>query len=237
MTNIVDINPKNKHDESLDGKPLPIILASTSPRRKKLLASADVDFEAMSVDIDESVGQHESPQDYIQRMVQCKAIAACNQLIKDQLVASGYPKLVITADTIGVLPDGVSILVKPIDKADAIRMWTKMSGKSHSVWTAVQLSLVNASGNIIHTQIILERTTVEFVRLISRQMETYWSSGEPQDKAGGYAIQGKGAAWVSRINGSYTNVVGLPLAQTLMAIDSITHKANQHTMGVYSDQV
>ena len=209
-----------------------IILASTSPRRQDLLSLADIEFTTKAVDVDESVLSEEMPQDYIVRMVQAKAEAAA-EVIK-QFVSSDKNStatnlerkqkehyLVITADTIGVLADGVSILVKPTDKNDAFAMWQKMSNTQHAVWTAVQLSVVDSVGKVIHTDNILEKTEVTFIELDKAAMEAYWATGEPTDKAGGYAIQGKGAAWVERINGSYSNVVGLPLAQTIAAIQRI----------------
>ena len=209
-----------------------IILASTSPRRQDLLSLADIEFTTQAVDVDESVLSEEMPQDYIVRMVQAKAEAAA-EVIK-QFVSSDKNStatnlerkqkehyLVITADTIGVLADGVSILVKPTDKNDAFAMWQKMSDTQHAVWTAVQLSVVDSVGKVIHTDNILEKTEVTFIELDKAAMEAYWATGEPTDKAGGYAIQGKGAAWVERINGSYSNVVGLPLAQTIAAIQRI----------------
>lgn len=209
-----------------------IILASTSPRRQDLLSLADIEFTTQAVDVDESVLFEEMPQDYIVRMVQAKAEAAA-EVIKqfsssdknstatnlEQKQKEHY--LVITADTIGVLADGVSILVKPTDKNDAFAMWQKMSNTQHAVWTAVQLSVVDSVGKVIHTDNILEKTEVTFIELDKAAMEAYWATGEPTDKAGGYAIQGKGAAWVERINGSYSNVVGLPLAQTIAAIQRI----------------
>ena len=209
-----------------------IILASTSPRRQDLLSLADIEFTTQAVNVDESVLSEEMPQDYIVRMVQAKAEAAA-EVIK-QFVSSNNNStvtnperkqkehyLVITADTIGILADGVSILVKPTDKNDAFAMWQKMSNTQHAVWTAVQLSVIDNVGKVIHTDNILEKTEVTFIELDNTAMETYWATGEPTDKAGGYAIQGKGAAWVERINGSYSNVVGLPLAQTIAAIKRI----------------
>ncbi len=209
-----------------------IILASTSPRRQDFLSLADIEFTTQAVDVDESVLFEEMPQDYIVRMVQAKAEAAAEVIKqfsssdKNSTVINPERKqeehyLVITADTIGVLADGVSILVKPTDKNDAFAMWQKMSNTQHAVWTAVQLSVVDSVGKVIHTDNILEKTEVTFIELDKAAMEAYWATGEPTDKAGGYAIQGKGAAWVERINGSYSNVVGLPLAQTIAAIQRI----------------
>ena len=197
-----------------------IILASTSPRRQQLLALADIDFITQAVEVDETVFVNELPQDYIVRMVQAKAKAAGEELINNRAVSADH-YLVITSDTIGVLADGKTILVKPTDKADAFAMWQRMSNTQHAVWTAVQLTVFDAKGNVLTKHNILEKTEVTFISLDQQAMEAYWATGEPTDKAGGYAIQGKGAAWVERINVSYSNVVGLPLAQTISAIKQI----------------
>lgn len=239
-----------------------IILASGSPRRRELLSQAGVNFDVMSADIDEQVDVSETPKSYLKRMVAQKALATMDKLnqcgfqlnVGRQTIDFEVPLLIVTADTIGILPDGQSILVKPRDKADAFAMWQQMSNTTHQVCTAVQATLLipnpletdlpntadlklnNRSGteqidNLLHytdskgalkvawQQQIIECTEVDFVALTSEQMERYWQSGEPLDKAGGYAIQAGAAAWVARIHGSYTNVVGLPLAQTLALID------------------
>ena len=204
---------------------LPIFLASGSPRRKELLTTADVNFSSMSVDIDETIAKGESPTAYIQRMVTQKAQAAVAQLGNSQRTElAAFDKVcVITADTIGVLEDG-TILVKPNDQQHAMRMWQAMSDSTHEVWTAVCISLVKpnqSQHNLIESEQILEKTQVNFIKLSEQMMQDYWHTGEPQDKAGGYAIQGRAAAWVKSINGSYTNVVGLPLAQTLQVLDTM----------------
>lgn len=211
-----------------------IILASGSPRRRELLARAQLDFTIMSVDIDETPQDNESPTDYIERMVATKADAAIQQLndtlktIKDELAEQF---IILTSDTIGVLPDGQTVLVKPTDREHAYHMWQQMSDNTHEVWTAVQATHVSLAVNtagyesvfqVVKQQQIIERTAVTFVPLTMEMMTSYWESGEPADKAGGYGIQGLGAAWVSRINGSYTNVVGLPLSQTLALIKNVT---------------
>ncbi|MEN2752295.1 Maf family protein [Psychrobacter sp. FBL11] len=212
-----------------------IILASGSPRRRKLLSNAKLELDVMSVDIDETPNDNESPKEYIQRMIAAKADAAIMQLktnyhhdsFKSCKLATSF--IVLTADTIGVLPDGHTVLVKPADRAHAYRMWQQMSDSSHQVWTAVQATLVSFTDEVkelndrplkaVWQKQIIESTDVTFVPLTQNMMRNYWDSGEPADKAGGYAIQGLAAAWVTRINGSYTNVVGLPLAQTLALID------------------
>ncbi|MEC5211069.1 septum formation protein [Psychrobacter sp. PL15] len=232
-----------------------IILASGSPRRRELLTSAQLDFSIMSVDADETPLYGELPKDYIERMVASKAAAAIEQLNTSSksestelsTFSTSFNKsfIMLTADTIGVLPDGRTVLTKPIDRHHAYSMWQEMSDNTHQVWTAVQATLItpiddfnNSAGqnatDLINSwdtnshvagtfralwqQQIIERTEVTFVPLTVDMMTDYWNSGEPADKAGGYGIQGLAAAWVTRINGSYTNVVGLPLAQTLALI-------------------
>ena len=229
-----------------------IILASSSPRRRELLSRAQLEFTVINVDIDETPYQDESPKDYIIRMVAAKAEAATTQLdsqLKIQLKSlddqpsNSYqslisqPIILLTSDTIGVLPDGKTVLVKPNNREDAYHMWQQMSNSTHEVWTAVQATKLsfqpkhpNQADNeqtlqVINQRQIIERTEVTFVALTKEMMGEYWESGEPADKAGGYGIQGLGAAWVSRINGSYTNVVGLPLAQTLALIKDMSNTA------------
>lgn len=187
-----------------------IILASTSPRRQELLAQLGVDFIIKAVEIDESHHANENPHDYIMRMVFSKANQAC---------ADVQDALVITADTIGVVEG--EILTKPTDKAHAFAMWDKLSGKTHDIWTAVCASRVK-DGIITHQQAIKVVTQVEFVALTDHQKQRYWATGEPADKAGAYAIQGGAMSWVRAINGSYTSVVGLPLAETAQLIDSLS---------------
>lgn len=218
-----------------------LILASGSPRRHELLTRAQLNFTVMSVDIDETPHVNESPKDYIERMVASKAEAALEQLNKelnkklnDRQTDLSESIIILTADTIGVLADGKTVLVKPDSREDAYRMWQQMSDDTHQVWTAVQATQVSLTAKaanhpshkpvlqIVNQQQITERTDVTFIPLTEEMMENYWDSGEPADKAGGYGIQGLGAAWVSRINGSYTNVVGLPLAQTVALIKNIT---------------
>ena len=213
-----------------------IILASGSPRRRELLERAQLEFSTLSVDIDETQHDDESPTDYIERMVATKAEAAIQQLasrLKTDKSCFSDSLIILTSDTIGVLADGQTVLVKPVDREHAYSMWQQMSDNVHEVWTAVQATHVSLSSKvanssthepvfqIINQQRITERTEVTFIALTAEMMSNYWESGEPADKAGGYGIQGLGAIWVSRINGSYTNVVGLPLPQTLALIQNV----------------
>ncbi|MGP4120232.1 Maf family protein [Psychrobacter aquimaris] len=214
-----------------------IILASGSPRRRELLERAQLAFSTLSVDIDETKHEDELPTDYIERMVATKSEAAIQQLTSRLQTDKGCfseSLIILTSDTIGVLADGQTVLVKPVDREHAYSMWQQMSDNVHEVWTAVQVTKVSLSSElsetsshepafqIINQQQITERTEVTFIALTADMMGNYWESGEPADKAGGYGIQGLGATWVSRINGSYTNVVGLPLPQTLALIKDMT---------------
>ena len=189
-----------------------LILASTSPRRHHLLTVAGVVFDVLDVSIDETQLLNEQAHDYIMRMVRTKAEYACRHL-----TASSDKVLIITADTIGVLNEG-EILTKPTNQAHAYAMWDKLSGRTHQIRTAVCASVIQG-GRIVRQQSICVSTEVTFVALSEFQKQRYWASGEPADKAGAYAIQGGAMAWVRTINGSYTNVVGLPLAETLALID------------------
>lgn len=194
-----------------------VILASTSPRRRELLSVAGVEFEVMAADIDETWQTGESAKEYIIRMIQNKAVRAAS-ILSDNGNRTQNPTMIITADTIGVIDD--EVLTKPINKADAFAMWQKMSGRAHKVWTAVCVSIVE-DGAIRHQKHVICSTQVHFIPLTDEMKERYWQTGEPADKAGAYAIQGGAMAWVERIDGSYTNVVGLPLSQTLALMNEM----------------
>ena len=195
---------------------LPIFLASTSPRRHALLNQVNIVHGQLAVAIDETQYPDETPIDYIERMVMQKAVAALAIMHDDHQQA-----LVITADTIGVLRSG-AVLQKPNDYQEAVAMWQQMSDGQHQVWTAVQVSLVGYQDGqlvLLDQQRQTVKTEVDFVKLTEPMMADYWATGEPHDKAGGYAIQGQGAAWVKSIHGSYSNVVGLPLVETIELIN------------------
>ena len=195
---------------------LPIFLASTSPRRHALLNQVNIVHGQLAVAIDETQYPDERPIDYIERMVMQKAVAALAVMHDDHQQA-----LVITADTIGLLRSG-AVLQKPNDYQEAVAMWQQMSDGQHQVWTAVQVSLVGYQDGqlvLLDQQRQTVKTEVDFVKLTEPMMADYWATGEPHDKAGGYAIQGQGAAWVKSIHGSYSNVVGLPLVETIELIN------------------
>jgi len=182
---------------SHDPAGLALILASASPRRADLLRSAGLDFAIEPADVDETPLPGEAPVDYVERVAFDKARAV-----------AGAGRLVLAADTT-VEIDG-EILAKPSDKADARRMLNELGGREHAVHTGVVVLPDGASARSI-----VVTTAVRFVDLPPDVIEWYVATGEPLDKAGAYALQGRAAAFVESIDGSVTNVIGLPLAQTL----------------------
>lgn len=184
-----------------------LILASASPRRSELLRQIGVAFTCDPANIDESVLADEGPQHYVARMAREKARAVAVRYQHSEPV-KGRPSeyAVLGADTSVVL-DG-EVLGKPRDRADALAMLARLSGREHEVITAVALSRGEAETSALVT------TAVQFAVLDMATCERYVDSDEPWDKAGGYGIQGLAGAFVLGINGSYSNVVGLPLAQT-----------------------
>ncbi len=178
-----------------------LILASQSPRRRELLSQIGVCFDSFSADIDESVLAGETPVQYVNRLA----------LLKARVVAADHPGVLVLGSDTAVVCDR-QILGKPVDQADAIAMLQLLSGRRHQVMTAVALVQSTDAGERHWS---LEVTTdVTFKTLTLDECQRYWDSGEPQDKAGGYGIQGLGAVFVERIEGSYSAVVGLPLQQT-----------------------
>lgn len=180
-----------------------LYLASQSPRRRELLAQIGVDFAPLSVSVEEAHRADEPPEDYVQRLALDKARAGWAHVQADAMPQQP----VLGADTIGVL-DG-EILEKPLDLEHGAAMLRRLSGTRHLVLSAVAIC------DGVTEQVRLSATEVEFRRLTDQEIRTYWHTGEPADKAGGYAIQGLGAVFVRRLHGSYTGVVGLPLEVTL----------------------
>ncbi len=177
-----------------------LYLASGSPRRRELLTQIGVAFQTLNAPIDETVLPAESAAAYVQRLALAKAAAGLATL------ENSADAVVLGADTAVVL-DG-QILGKPLDQADALAMLKLLSGREHQVLTAVALSDGQRS------QVCLVSSDVRFRPISAAEATTYWLSGEPQDKAGGYAIQGLAAVFVSGMRGSYSAVVGLPLCET-----------------------
>jgi septum formation protein len=184
-----------------------LVLASASPRRRELLAQAGYTFEVRPADLPEDPRPGEEPVAYVVRLAREKAEAVYRALAGQESGAKligGRELAVLGADTT-VVADG-EILGKPQNAADAARMLRMLSGRTHRVITGV--ALATAQG----TEVAAEVTAVRFVALAEEEIAAYVATGEPMDKAGAYAIQGRAARWIPRIEGCYFNVVGLPLA-------------------------
>jgi septum formation protein len=203
----------NDHHAAHPGKISPVlVLASASPRRRELLWQLGVPHRVAVAGVNEDTLAGESAADCVQRLALAKASKVWRALAP--LGASGAAQLpVLGADT-AVLIDG-EMLGKPADRDAALHMLARLSGRTHEVLTAVALVGVQGSAQR------LSRSTVSFRALAEAECAAYWESGEPCDKAGGYAIQGLGAAFVSELRGSYSGVVGLPLFETAALLDAV----------------
>ncbi|HSC34420.1 MAG TPA: nucleoside triphosphate pyrophosphatase [Thermodesulfobacteriota bacterium] len=184
-----------------------IVLASSSPRRRELLSTLGFAFDVMHPSADETVSGDETPEDFALRVSAEKAASVSGSL--------GEGAVVIGADTI-VVVDG-EILGKPEDPEEASSMLRKLSGKEHHVFTA--FSIVKPKNVILHSEIV--DTSVRVKPLAASEIEGYIKTGEPMDKAGAYGIQGIGSFMVRGIEGSYSNVVGLPVEELLAALKKL----------------
>jgi len=178
-----------------------VYLASGSPRRRQLLLQIGVPFQVLSVSIDESVRDGEGPAAYVSRLAAAKAAAGLRHSMAGRPV-----RPVLAADTAVVVDE--RILGKPADGDDAERMLRLLSGRTHEVLTAAAL----ASEDRLDCRV--SRSEVTFRQITAAEAREYWMTGEPRDKAGGYAIQGRGAVFVSDLKGSFSGVMGLPLFET-----------------------
>ena len=181
-----------------------LILASSSARRAEILRNAGFDFEILPADVDESVRPRELAADYVRRLAEEKARRAAQQVSAS---SKDPATIIIAADTTVVV--GKDVLGKPASAEDARAMLRRLSGQSHEVLSG--LALLRLKDGAIRTAV--ESTRVTFARLADREIEEYIASGEPFDKAGAYAIQGRGGRFITRIEGCYFNVMGLPLAR------------------------
>lgn len=187
-----------------------LILASASPRRAELLRAAGFDFDVLTANVDESVHPGETAEQHVARLAEQKALRVLPE-------ADGRP--VLGADTVVVVDN--LILGKPRHAGDAAQMLRMLSGRTHQVMTGVALipahepARADLPGGVpesIRLNTAIAVTTVEFAPLDEAEIAAYISSGEPMDKAGAYAVQGLGSRFVTRVDGSYSNVVGLPVA-------------------------
>lgn len=183
-----------------------LLLASASPRRAELLRGAGFDFDTVAVDIDEAIRPGELPEDYVQRMASEKSARAMEVVGDKEIV-------VLAADT-AVVSDG-EIVGKPRDDEEAAAMLRRLSDGWHEVMTGVSLRAGPRELGVVET------TMVEFALLSDADIAWYVASGEGRDKAGGYAIQGLASRFIPRIEGSYSNVVGLPMAAVAALLTEI----------------
>lgn len=181
----------------------PLLLASASPRRRQFLLELGFEFRLVPTHLPEDVRQGEAAEEYVVRIARAKAQAAPGDV----------PAAVVLAADTAVVVDG-EVLGKPVDEADFRRMMQLLGGRTHEVMSAVA---VRKAGETRHR---LVRSRVTFRSLGDAEMSWYWATGEPQDKAGGYALQGRGGAFVTSMEGSHSNVIGLPLVETLELLEA-----------------
>jgi septum formation protein len=200
----------------MQDSPNPLIfLASASPRRSALLTQIGVPHRVRATNLDESRRNAEHPSSYVQRLAREKAHAVWSVLP----VAERLP--VLAADTTVAID--ADILGKPADEEDAVRMLSRLSGRSHQVYTG--LALISGDG----TREAISVSEVQFRKLQAAEIRTYWHTGEPADKAGAYAVQGLAAAFIERIAGSYSGIMGLPLFETAELLSHVGWSiASQH---------
>lgn len=183
-----------------------IVLASASPRRRRMFDELELEFEVIPAGIDERMRNGESPESFTMRAAKEKGAAVVHKLDTE-----GRQPWIVAADTVVVLSG--DILVKPRDQEDARKMLTRLSGETHSVVTGWVVGRRNEPWIVEH-----EKTEVTFHDLTKEQIDNYVATGEGMDKAGAYAIQGLGAFLVDSIKGNYLNVVGLPISHVVRAL-------------------
>jgi septum formation protein len=198
-----------------------VILGSGSPRRREILASLGVAYVVHVAAVDEDVFHGETPEGYLVRVVRAK-LEAVRAALPDALRARASAVLVADTSVIVAGHEGPAILGKPVDAAEALRMIEQLAGATHEVHTRfaiASVSLTESPGAFLHEETV--RTWVTFRTLTPARARAYAESGEGLDKAGGYAVQGMGAAFVARIDGSYSNVVGLPACEVAVALEQL----------------
>ena len=184
-----------------------IYLASKSPRRTKLLQQVGIEHTIIDIEVDENINSSNSPQENVRALSILKCQERVRKVITENM--SSFP--VLAAYTIVVLED--KIFGKPESEPDAIAMLLKLSGKTHTVITAVTIGIINKDKAKFHT--ISVSSNVEFATLTEVDCKEYCKTNEPFDKAGSYGIQGYGSAFIKKINGSYSNIVGLPIHEVV----------------------
>lgn len=195
--------------------PFRLVLGSASPRRRAILESLGLPHEVLAVEIDESPAAGEGARVYLERMARAKLDAV--RAAVAQSAQGGHRGLLLVADT-SVL-DGDAILGKPASEAEGQAMVERLGGRTHEVATRFALGWSDVEGNIARAETVVTRVT--FRPLVPGEAARYAATGEGRDKAGGYAVQGMGAGFVARIEGSYSNVVGLPACEVVTALVSL----------------
>ena len=193
-------------------KRLAFVLASASPRRRELLSGIGLAFDIDKPDIEESPIRGETASDYVRRLAGEKARTVLQRQSN---------RLILAADTTVVI-DG-DILEKPKSKDEGVEMLQRLSGTRHQVMTGVAIINDDRESSFVSTSYVIFRALAE------DEILWYWNTGEPRDKAGGYGLQGAGGAFIEAINGSYSNVIGLPLAETVSSLRSFGVKVMQNT--------
>jgi len=207
-----------------DGPPSVLLLGSGSPRRREILANLRVPVVVHVAGADESTRPGEGPASYLERVVLAK-LAAVVRIYDARLTKPVTPDevqarathAVLVADTSVI--DGGAILGKPADADEAESMIARLAGRTHEVWTRFAIGSPSAELRVLHAETVVTRVT--FRPLTPSRIRAYAESGEGLDKAGAYAVQGLGAGLVARIEGSYTNVVGLPACEVLVALEQL----------------
>ena len=201
------------------GPPRVILLGSASPRRREILENLRIPFVVHVAGADESTREGEGAAAYLERVVRAKLAAVC-EIYAPSSSASQEVRATsafLVADT-SVIDAGV-ILGKPADVSEAEAMIARLAGRTHEVWTRFAIGAPSSEPRVLHEATVITR--VSFRSLTAAQVRAYAESGEGTDKAGAYAVQGLGAGIVSRIEGSYTNVVGLPACEVLVALEGL----------------
>lgn len=191
-----------------------IILASASPRRKELLAQIDIPFEIRVSDAEENISC-ENPCDLVRELALMKAEDIYRKLTEEEARES----LIIGADTVVVLAG--EVMGKPGTKENAVKMLFALQGKIHQVYTGVAFVYRKEENGVPEVHSFYEKTDVSFYAMTEQEIANYVATGEPMDKAGAYAIQGKCAAFIKEINGDYSNVVGLPIGRVYQELKKL----------------
>jgi len=194
-----------------------LVLASASPRRRQLLSQLRTQFSCKPSAIEEQQQAGETASDYVQRLALDKATAVAKQ--------QAELSIIIGSDTL--IDFNGSVLEKPIDKEHFLSMLMRLSGRQHKVRTSVAV-VAGCVDGLLQQTVTEVVTEIDFGDISLADAETYWATGEPADKAGGYAIQGGAARFVKAINGSYTGVVGLPLYETQQLLTRVENELRSH---------